>query len=249
MELSFVILPLLAFLAYLLKAMTGFGPAIVIVSLGSLFIHAQPLIALSSVLDLIAGAILLTLNWKNTTHSFWIPLAISIVIGSVIGGIFLKVVPPLYFHYLLSSAILIIGIWFITNREATGESELLKKLPEKCTKIDTALTFLGGLCGGMFGISGPPIIWNFGRQFKKVAFRQVLIPIFFTASIARVSVYTSIDLVNWQVLKYVLVSLPGLALGLYTGNKIFFKLSELKFRRVVGIILVAVSIKLLFFHK
>lgn len=246
-DISYILLPIIAFLAYVLKAMTGFGPAIVVISLGTLFIAPQQIITTSSILDLIAGAILLTIDWKNTTHSYWISLTISITIGAIIGSIFLKIVPPAHFHKLLSGAILIVGIWFIINQPEKNKNKLLSKLPQKCSKTDISMTFFGGLCGGLFGISGPPIIWNFGRQFAKKAFRQVLVPIFLAAAIARTSMYSTMGLANWEVLKLVIVALPGMFLGLYVGNKIFFKLSELKFRRIVGIILVMVGMKLLVF--
>ncbi|MGR3319309.1 MAG: hypothetical protein ACUZ8O_12645 [Candidatus Anammoxibacter sp.] len=88
------------------------------------------------------------------------------------------------FHIkLLSDAIFILGIWFIIGRNRIKESKLQIKLPEKCKKTDVGLTFAGGVCGGFFGISGPPIIWNFGRQYAKKAFRQVLAPILLVAAI------------------------------------------------------------------
>jgi len=245
MEYYYLLLPVIALMAYVLKAMTGFGPAIVVISLGSLFIAPRPIIAISSILDLIAGIILLGIDWRKTTFSYWLPLAISIVAGTVIGSVFLKIVPPDQFRLMLSVAIVIIGIWFIAGKAGLSKRELLLELPEKCTKFDMGLTFLGGICGGTFGISGPPIIWNFGRQFAKYAFRQVLVPIFLTAAVARVAMYSTMDLVNFDVLKLVIISLPGMFIGLFIGNRIFIKLPELLFRRIVGSVLLVVGIKML----
>ena len=243
---EYLLLPLVAFLAYFLKAMTGFGPAIVLISLGSLFIGPQSVVVTSSILDIIAGVILLSADWEKGSYRFWIPLAVAIVFGTAVGTIFLKIIPPEKFHILLSIAILVLGVWFMIGRSKTNISELQSILPEKCKKTDAGFTFIGGFCGGLFGISGPPIIWNFGRQLAKRAFRQVLIPIFVIAAITRVAMYSSMGIVNWQVLKYVVVALPGLLLGLFFGNKIFFTLSEIKFCRVVGALLFIVALKLFF---
>lgn len=243
-NIEYFLLPLVAFLAYLLKAMTGFGPAIILISLGSLFIPPQPAIATSSILDIIAGIALLRIDWAKGAYRFWLPLAIAIAVGTIVGAIFLQIIPPAKFRVMLSTTILVLGIWFIIGRKETDATKLKSELPEKCKKIDTGFTFIGGFCGGLFGISGPPIIWNFGRQLAKRAFRQVLVPIFIIAAIARVTMYSSMGIVGWQVLKYVIVALPGLFLGLFVGNKIFFKLSELNFSRIVGAVLLAVAIKL-----
>ena len=61
-HIEYYLLPLVAFLAYLLKAMTGFGPAIVFISLGSLFVSPHPAVVTSSILDIIAGIMLLKID-------------------------------------------------------------------------------------------------------------------------------------------------------------------------------------------
>ena len=93
-------LPLIAFAAFLMKGMTGFGPAIVVVALGSLILPPREVIAMSSVLDTIAGAMLLRMDWNRQGLRFWLPLALAIVTGSIIGSIFLKVIPPASFQRL-----------------------------------------------------------------------------------------------------------------------------------------------------
>jgi uncharacterized membrane protein YfcA len=108
------------------------------------------------------------------------------------------------------------------------------------------MTFFGGFCGGLFGISGPPIIWQFGRKFAKHAFRQTLVPIFFAAALARTVTYGCTGLVTTQVLLYVLSALPGLFLGIYLGNKVFFRISEAWFNRVAGLVLIIVALQLAF---
>ncbi|MGR3219716.1 MAG: sulfite exporter TauE/SafE family protein [Candidatus Anammoxibacter sp.] len=247
MHIEYYLLPLVAlvaFLAYLLKAMTGFGPAIVFISLGSLFIAPHPAVATSSILDIIAGLILLKIDWKKGSYSFGVPLVIAIVVGTAIGALFLKSIPPESFRTMLSVVIFILGIWFIAGRKSTKEANLQDKLPAKCKKIDTCLTFIGGICGGFFGISGPPIIWNFGRQYAKKAFRQVLIPIFIVAAITRVAMYSATGMIDRQVLTYVAVALPGLLSGILAGNKLFFKFSEQAFRTIIGSALLVAAAKL-----
>jgi uncharacterized membrane protein YfcA len=235
----------IALIAFVIKAMTGFGPAIIFISVGSLFLLPHDVIAASSILDLIAGLVLLRSDSSRGTSRFWLPLAAVIIVGAVAGSIFLDAIPPDPFRLLLGGVIVLLGVWFAIGRIRTGGNHLQTTLPPKPDITDSAITFSGGICGGLFGISGPPIIWHFGRRYAKLPFRQIIVPIFVAAALARVVTYSTLGLVNREVLTYVLAALPGLIAGIYLGNKIFFKLSEAKFSRIVGIVLVIAGIRLL----
>ncbi len=246
-DFAYILLPLIALAAFVLKATTGFGPAIVVIALGSLLMAPQEVIATSSILDMAAGALLLGMDRPRGRLGFWLPLAAAIVSGAVIGGLLIVTIPEGWFHYIFSVAILVLGLWFIFGRGRSADNgSLVDRLPQRCSPGDTAMTFFGGFCGGLFGISGPPIIWQFGRKFAKHAFRQTLVPIFFASALARAVTYGCTGLVTGQVLLYVFASLPGLLLGIYLGNKVFFRLSETWFNRVAGAVLIVVAIQLAF---
>ena len=245
MPYEYLLLPLIAFAAYILKGVTGFGPAIVVVAFGSMIMPPRDVIAMSAVLDTTAGAMLLRMNWKRGGHRFWLPLTLAIVLGSILGSLFLEAISPAVFQILLSGAICFLGFWFLLAKPGQRDDALIGTLPQTGSRTDVAMTFFGGMCGGLFGISGPPVIWHFGRRFTKRAFRQVLIPIFLAAAAARVTAYASIGLLDRHILWYVLASTPGLLMGILLGNRIFKKLSERAFRSIVGILLILVSIQLL----
>jgi uncharacterized membrane protein YfcA len=243
----YILLPLIALAAFVLKAATGFGPAIVVIALGSLLMAPQEVIATSSILDMTAGALLLAMDRPRGRLGFWLPLSAAIVSGAVIGGLLIVTIPERWFDYIFSVAILVLGLWFILGRGRAGDNGgLVDELPPRCGAADTAMTFFGGFCGGLFGISGPPILWQFGRKFAKHAFRQTLVPIFFAAALARTVTYCCTSLVTAQVLLYVLASLPGLLFGIYLGNKVFFRLSEVWFNRVAGVVLIVIALQLAF---
>lgn len=239
-----VALPVIALLAFTLKAMTGFGPAIVVISLGSLVVPPQAIIATSSVLDFIAGAALLRGDYPARRERFWVPLACLITSGSIIGALFLDSIPRETFGQVLATAVLLLGFWFGFARPRGKAERLRESLPEQSSSADKYFTFAGGLLGGLLGISGPPIVWHFGRQYAKRAFRQVLVPVFVVAAMIRTIMYSALGMVDQEVLLYIAISLPGLVVGLYVGNKIFLRISEKTFSRIVGLTLVLVGIKL-----
>lgn len=235
-----------ATLAYFVKGATGFGPAMVMISISSLIIGPQPAIALSTLLDIIGGILLFRMDRSPGAHGFWIPMSVMMVIGTVIGGYFLTIIPMDHFTLSLSVVIVILGLWFMFGNQQKHAHNFMTELPQTCNNIDLAVTFISGLCGGLFGISGPPIVYHLSRKLAKVAFRQALIAIFLVAAATRVTTYTVTGIITWQTLEYGFITLPGLLIGLYLGNHLFFKLSEVWFRRFVGLVLFLAGLRLFF---
>ncbi|MCE5249173.1 sulfite exporter TauE/SafE family protein [bacterium] len=237
---------LVSFLAYVVKATTGFGTAIIIVSIGSLLIGTYEAVILTALIDTAGGTILYIRDPVKDNRSYWIPLAVAMIIGSVAGALILKAIPVRRFDILLGVVIAVLGFWFILGRGADGESCLEQELPSQCSGSDLAVSAFSGLCGGLFAVGGPPIVYWLGRRFAKHAFRRALIVVFFLATIARVITYGASGLLNVKLAVYALYSLPGVVLGIVLGNRIFIALSERWFSRVVGVLLIIVSLKLLF---
>jgi uncharacterized membrane protein YfcA len=165
--------------------------------------------------------------------------------GSVIGGILLSLVDPSLFKTLLGFTILLLGIWFGVLRTRGSAGDLSGEIPARATGSDVAAAGLGGIMGGFLGISGPPILWHFGRKLGKEPLRAVLIPIFLAAAIARVATYAGTGVISSEVLFAFAVALPGLVIGIVVGNRVFFRISEGTFSRVIGGVLLIVGLRLL----
>jgi len=245
MDIQHILLPFVAFAAFFVKAVSGFGPALVVVGIGSVILPPHTVVPLSAMLDATAGAILLFMDPVAGGRRYWGPLALVIVAGSVAGGILLSLISPELFRLVLAVTIILLAVWFTFFRARSSESDLSTGLPSRASSGDLAAVLAGGLMGGLFGISGPPVLWHFARRLAKRALRQVLIPVFLAAAIARVATYAGTGLVDQSVLLYYCLSLPGLLLGIYVGNKVFLSISEKTFSRVIGLILLAAGLRLL----
>ena len=241
---NLLLLPLVALLAFLVKGMTGFGPAIVLVSLGALFLPPQIVVVLSALLAGTAGLIMLYNDPMKGAGKLWIPLAVAMGIGSVIGGLSFNLILPQYFNIILAAVILALGVWFFVGRARKDEAGLSDTLPAVCSVKDLGVALVAGVLGGAIGVGGPPMVYYMGRRFARHSLRQALVPVFLAASAARFFTYSAAGMVDRQVMIYGLVSLPGLLLGVYLGNKALFKVSEVLFSRIVAVVLVAVAVRL-----
>ena len=196
-------------------------------------------------IDTIGGAVLYWRDPVTDSRSFWMPISAAMIAGSIVGGIMLKVVPAESFDLLLAVVITGLGLWFITGRGKDGESSLEQELPDRCNRSDLAVSSFAGLCGGLFAVSGPPLVYWLGRRFAKYSFRRSLIAVFFFATVVRLITYGVVGLLDMRIWIPALYSIPGILLGMVFGNRIFFALSERAFSRLIGGVLLFVGLRLL----
>ncbi|MDI6403099.1 TSUP family transporter [Balneolaceae bacterium ANBcel3] len=240
-----LIIPLIAAVAFYIKGLTGFGPALIFIPLGALIISPQPVIVASSFLDLLAGLIMLRTVQQVKRYSFLTGIIVAMAAGTVAGVYLLSVVPSETLRFLLGGLVLFLGVWFALFRMSGTQEQRLDQLPDRCNKKDLGYSILAGLSGGFFGISGPPVIWHLGRRFQMAAFRDVLIVVFVFAAIVRILLFTAAGLVTLDSMKVVALAIPGLLAGLLLGNRAFLTINEVIFSRVVGTILILLSIMLI----
>ncbi len=241
----FLILAAIAAAAFFIKGLTGFGPALIFIPVGALFFAPQSIIVASSFLDLIAGLIMWRTVRSVQSVPFMTGLVAAMTAGTVAGVFLLSYVPTEVFRILLGMAVFILGLWFALFRTRASFDRLQEQLPAKCNRKDLGFAGASGLLGGLFGISGPPIIWHLGRQFHMAAFRDALIVFFVFAALARIISFSAAGLVTAETLMYAAAGIPGLLIGLYFGTRVFFSIDETVFSKTVGFALIAFAILLI----
>jgi len=234
-------LPAVAFLAFFLKGIAGIGVSTVAVPILSLIIGAKQIVVLSSIVNVIGGLLMYRIDPQPAARRYWWPIAISMIIGAVLGGIALKLTPLKSFEKILGITILAAGIWFVIWRGKQKTNSFLEKLPQKGCFKDYAIGFLGGLSAGFVGINSPILILYFGSHLAKGPLRRLLVLILLPSAISKVATYTALGLMSTQIVIYSLISLPGLLLGIYLGNRTFFRISEKVFGAILGGVLILLS--------
>jgi uncharacterized membrane protein YfcA len=240
-----ILLPLIASAAFFVKAMTGFGPALIFVSLGAQLLSPHAVIPVSAMLDATAGVILSVIDPIHGGRRFWMAPAAAIVVGSFFGGLLLGSMSADLLRLVLGVTIVALAFWFALHRARLLSGVLQDSLPVRSSVPDVLISGAGGVLGGLTGISGPPLIWHFGRKFAKRPLRQILIPVFLFAALARVGTYAGTGMITTQVLHAYLLALPGLLLGTFLGNRVFLKVDERTFSRVIGLVLLGSGLRLI----
>ena len=241
---SYIVVLLVAILSFFIKSATGFGNALVMVPLLTMTVGIRHAIIVAALVDLVGGLILFVRNPVHDSRKFWAPMAAGMVAGSIIGGIVLGFVPVAGFKRVLGGVIVILGGWFMAGRGGRDGSSLPETPPERAAVSDIAVSSFSGFCGGLFGMSGPPIVYHLGRKLAKTAFRSTLIAVFVFAGFARVSTYAVTGLIDADALLMGLSALPGMMIGLYLGHHLFIRIEEIWFARFVGLVLAGSGIRL-----
>jgi uncharacterized membrane protein YfcA len=234
-------LPVVAFLAFFLKGIAGIGVSTVAVPILSLIIGAKQIVVLSSIVNVIGGLVMYRIDSQPAPRRYWLPIAALMIIGTVIGCIALKLTPLKSFEKILGIAILTAGIWFIIWRGKLKSSSFQEYMPQKGCLKDYVIGFVGGLSGGFIGINSPIFILYFGSYLAKGPMRRLLVLILLPSAFTKVATYAAVGLINSQTLLYSLFSLPGLLMGIYIGNRTFFRISEKIFGIILGAVLIVLS--------
>jgi len=239
------ILPVV-FLAYFCKATTGFGSAIIMIAIGSIVIGPVPVLVLTALLDVTGGVALLRIDSTKDTPRQWIPLSVAMLVGVVGGGLLLRFIASRHLRYFMSSTLLAVGIWLIVFRRGADDRSGRNNVNELSSVKDLAVCLVAGTSGGMTGLSAPPLLYHFGGRLSKEAFRKLLTRVFLVEAITRTVTYSAMSLVRLEVLVTGALAIPVLYAGLYVGNRAFFRIPEVWFSRIAGVIAIASAIRLMF---
>lgn len=236
-----LIFAIIIFLSYFIKALTGFAGALFSVPLLVLFFDIKFVVPVSSIIALLSGFVLLpSIKIKKHIDKKELAFVLSgAILGTAIGTYFLKSFTSETLKIIFAIFVIIFALRMIFEKYFS-----FKKLK---TYFGGIFGTLGGITGGMFSTSGPPIVLYLGNQIKnKQVLRGTLIIIFLIASIWRNGLYFFTGMFNNQTYKIALFMIPVLIVATILGSKIHLKLSESFYRKLIGIILVISGILLVF---
>lgn len=124
--------------------------------------------------------------------------------------------------------------------------------PRQRETLSTSASFwvsgvLSGLCGGLFGIAGPPVIYQCYRQpMSLVAIRNMLILLFAVTSAMRTLFVALRGQLDLEILTLTGWAIPVVALATYAGRRWPPPLSPLAMRRLAFLTLMLIGGGLIF---
>ncbi len=241
--LEYILIPLFGLIAFILKGMTGTGTATVIIALCTLILPPKDAIVLSAFINIFGGFASLRLDKTKLHLRYWGPVALMMAIGVIIGGTALKFIDARLFEIILGGVFILIALRFIFGKKNDAAKD--ENAPEIASLTDMGVGLFTGMSGGFIGLKAPPLIAHFGRYLNKANLRRLLILIFIPTALSQSATYYAYGLLTPQIMLYALSTTPMIFIGLYIGNKAFHMMSEALFKRILGVFLIIVSVKLI----
>ena len=235
-------LNLVAILAFFVKGVAGFGPALFLVPLWSLFLPLKTVIPAVAFLLFLANLPMLALVARHLNPRRDLAAALPYALGLVLGTRVLLSWPEARLRAVLGLVLLLFALWSLVRPRA----------PEKLPALDAAelfrlalVGFSGGFLVGMVGAGALPFLIYVPLSYPKDEARALFTAVFVLGTMAWTVTYWVTGLLTPFAVKTALYALPGTLLGLWLGDRLARRLSGPSFVRVVGVLLVIPALKLL----
>lgn len=221
----------IAFAAYVLFAMSGFGSNLVTVPLLG---HLYPLtyvLPMLATLDFVAAA---RVGFQSRGHRLDRELAWllpSLGIGIVLGTTLLVNLPPALMLGTLGALIFAYGLRMLSPRPPTLRLPQWTALP---------LGMAGGVISALFGTGGPIYVsYLTARGHPPEAVRSTITTIIALTAFTRIGLYIAYGLFAQEnVLVYAAGAAPAMLAGIWLGHRIHLNLSKQRLTQCMAVLLV-----------
>lgn len=215
----------------LVNGLTGFGTALTVLGIWLFAIPPAPASTLVIVCSVASQLQTLPMIWRTVPWKRVVVFVAPGILGVPIGTLLLPHIDPRAFK-------IGVGIFLVVY----AAYALMRHVEIKGTRggcfIDGTIGFLGGVLGGLAGLSGAPlVVWTDIRGWAKDQ-RRGVIQMFNTAilSLALVS-HAFSGLVTREVVVAALVALPGTIAGAHGGAFVYRRLADHSYQRLIMVLL------------
>jgi len=224
--------------AFFIKGLCGFANTLVfnsILAFGNNNINVSPV-------ELLLGYptnIIMTIKERRSIKkAVFIPTALLVIAGSIPGVFLLKNLDAVIVKIIFGVVVILIGLeMFIreySNKKTKGSKTLL-----------TAIGLLSGLLCGLYGIGA-----LLGAYISRISddtkeFKANICAVFIVENTFRIVLYALTGIITLEVIKKVIILVPFMALGLFSGIKLSSILDDKVIKKIVIVMLIISGIALI----
>lgn len=228
---------LAAFLGGLASGLAGFAMGFIV---SAIWLHV---ITPVETTVLIAGYGLWTQGygvWKLRRSIDWralAPFLIGGAIGVPLGAVLLAQIDPAWLRAGVGALLIVYGAYGLTQ-------PALKPMPANVA-ADGGIGFANGVLCGLTGLPGFIItVWCQMRGWTKDTQRAIFQPVMLAAIVMTVFALSAAGAVTAEIVRLYLLGLPAMLSGLWVGFRLYGKLDDVAFRKVVLTLLLVAGIAL-----
>jgi uncharacterized membrane protein YfcA len=227
MEIIFIYILIISFIATLVRSTFGFGESLVAVPLFSIFIPLSVAVPLSVLISVLVALVVVIQDHRqiHLNSAKW--LIFFAVLGIPIGLLILIYGNEFWVKIGLGALIILYSLYAMFGKNTFHLQKDNKFWLFICG-------FLSGVLGGAYGVNGPPlVVYGNMRKWSAKEFRATLQGYFLPASFIGILGYLFKGLITLQVLKYFAVSLPAVFPAIFLGRYLNHRLQGDSFFKYV----------------
>lgn len=232
-----VILGIAIFCGFFVQTLIGFAGSLIALPILLLAVKLPDAIALISIFYLFSSAFMVHREWHNIDKDTIIRLTLTSLIGVVLGIAVLAYAKPVLLQTGLGIFILLyVGYVLLGKTEvALGR------------KTNWAFGVLGGFFSGVFSTGGPLYVISVKNSVQEAkTFRATMIGVLALVTVIRIPALSISGVLDLNHVKMSLVILPVFFLAQFLGTKLFPKINEVQFKKILLFILCLSGLALIF---
>lgn len=214
----------------LLQAVTGFGFGIIMMAIMPLFLPYDWALNISTILSLSLNVVILA---RCVKHIQWKQLffpALFCVMGSSMGMWLMREAPSPIYKRLLGVFLICLAIWLYFFSSKVHIRPL--------TRNAAVAGIISGVCGGLFSVSGPPMVIYFVSVLEdKQEYMATMQCYFLLNNIYLLAMRGALGLIPSGILAPTLWGGAGLLVGCLLGGRIFDKLDAKRLKSAVYVVM------------
>ena len=231
---AIIFLVLAAFIASLARGFSGFGGALIFVPLASAAVGPQAAAPILMLIDGVAQFALLKNAWRAANRrEVWI-MAAGALLGIPLGALILRHVDPIVLRWAIAALTIAMLALLISGWRYHGTPTI---------PVTVGVGFAAGILSGAVQAAGPPVVayWLGGSNSTLIVRANIILFFLCTSVVAAIS-YLAAGLLGLDVLLLAVFTVPGYALGMYLGTRMFRLASERGFRRACYLLIAGAAI-------
>lgn len=220
------------------QGLSGFAFAMTAMSFWAWALEPQLAAVLVVFCSLVGQIMTITSARAGFSWSRILPFVIGGALGVPLGAAILPLLDQKIFRIVLGMFLI---FWCSTMLLSGGR---LRLTHEKQVS-DGGVGVLGGILGGLGGLSGAlPTLWCSLKNWDKNAQRAVIQVFNLTMHTLTLTVYLASGLITLETTRWLAIAVPAMLIPSYLGAKLYTKVSDQTFRRIVLYLLLASGVAL-----
>ena len=231
LELFYIAVAILA--GSILRGISGFGFSLTLIIVMTLFMPPAKATSYILLWEILASIVHLPFVWRHVHWKTVQWLTLGVLIGTPVGVALLLYIPAAPMTIIINMTVICLSIIMLRGYRLTRTLNNLET---------TATGIISGIINGASANGGPPVILLFFSSPSGAAVgRASVIAYFLITDLWASAIFVQQGMTNLNTLFGALIYTPLMIVGLWIGSKLYGKIEEERFKKIVISLLIIIS--------